>query len=647
MPLLETLRRLPGLKNLTGELLDSLPWKVRQTCFAALLDALAKQGAACGAEAAKLRELIEKRQAAARAQAGGASGASGGSGGGEGGGRSPRSPPKSLSLGGGAVSSEAFRAAFAKVVSDALFAFGEEVSPGDVAAESPDTCRKVIAFLAAECEARRRDAGPSDGFSGGFRGGGGGGRGGGSADQAPRDSRGHGSGVKAGGNGGGGGQGGWSRLDLGGGGGRHHGVPAPFEVAATEAAAARRGASGARPSWNGSTNGNAGGGSGSSSSPRPTGSALHASPRLTKRPASSTNSSSSSLYSSASSASSSAAAAALGLSYYSTSAAGMTLGAALGGGDGGPAAGLGPGLRDGTAAIAAGGQTGRRPARSPVDRGGAAGGGLYDPMSNSDVLSDRGPQPGSGIWAAAGALRLFPSAVQEAADEAADAAAAAAVSAEPPGRRRWRALEASALAGQAAALRRALEQGWEAGEAQAKVTAATGLVLAKLEAALDEILAASGTSGGADSASGGGGGGGGGGGDPGASSPAWQASGDGGTVAQLRRLRDAAAQLRRDLRVAATAAQREAHARGRLFGDAGGGGVGGGSGAGWTPFTRPRLRRPSDLPSRAGFEGRDWRRCVSPIAQEAHLVLRPRASHAASWVFDQTTLPILRDTLYE
>ena len=109
MALHETLSLVPGLKNIKEEHVngDTISWKVRQVSFVALFDELARQGVA-GLESncAKLRELCGARASALRVQ------------------KSKRadvraSPPApKLSIGGPALTTEAFRASFTKVVVD-------------------------------------------------------------------------------------------------------------------------------------------------------------------------------------------------------------------------------------------------------------------------------------------------------------------------------------------------------------------------------------------------------------------------------------------------------------------------------------------------------------------------------------------------
>ena len=88
------------MRNLRAEHVGALSWKVRQSCFLAILEDLAR-GGVCEAEARKARGLTEARAAANRTQ-------------GRTGGPSLR-PPSRLTLSSTAMSPEAFRAAFMKV----------------------------------------------------------------------------------------------------------------------------------------------------------------------------------------------------------------------------------------------------------------------------------------------------------------------------------------------------------------------------------------------------------------------------------------------------------------------------------------------------------------------------------------------------
>ena len=149
--LLRSLNEIPGLKNLKADHVsgDSIAWKVRQVSFVALFDELARQGVA-GLETncAKLRELCEARTSALRSQkAKRASGQTGAA--------VTASPPSRLSLGRAALTTEAFRGAFSKVVADTLFAFGEDsFSSSDLMcdnAEGAESTRTALAFLVREC----------------------------------------------------------------------------------------------------------------------------------------------------------------------------------------------------------------------------------------------------------------------------------------------------------------------------------------------------------------------------------------------------------------------------------------------------------------------------------------------------------------
>lgn len=140
--------------------------QVRQSCFVALLEELAAKGV-CGSESNRLKALVEARAVAAKSAKAESYLAA---------------PASSLRLGssGDVASAAAFRSAVARCVSDALFAFGEAApplavlaaEPCDAAAGSssftaaPDAaraCRAALAFLAAECRARRSLGAASEG----------------------------------------------------------------------------------------------------------------------------------------------------------------------------------------------------------------------------------------------------------------------------------------------------------------------------------------------------------------------------------------------------------------------------------------------------------------------------------------------------
>ena len=107
MTLYSTLLEVKGLKGLKEEHLESLSWKVRQTCFVALLDEL---GGSVETERRKLRQLVESRADATRSLRDAASRTTDGR-------DFARDPPSQrLNIGSAAVSDEAFRAAFMKAL---------------------------------------------------------------------------------------------------------------------------------------------------------------------------------------------------------------------------------------------------------------------------------------------------------------------------------------------------------------------------------------------------------------------------------------------------------------------------------------------------------------------------------------------------
>jgi hypothetical protein len=143
--LLSHLVLIPGLRNLKADHLDGdhITWKVRQVSFVAVFDELARQGVpGLEADCCKLRELCEARAAVLRT-------------------RKAKQPGAKLSLSLPALSTEAFRAAFAKVVVDTLFAFGEDSIAATDLARDDDTgansTRCALDFLTRECLARRSE----------------------------------------------------------------------------------------------------------------------------------------------------------------------------------------------------------------------------------------------------------------------------------------------------------------------------------------------------------------------------------------------------------------------------------------------------------------------------------------------------------